>query len=337
MVTARSLSFVVRLAGPGDRAAIMAAIAELLPGVDIAGRHRWLYDENPHGAALTWIAIDVATGEVAGVTSLFPRRIVAQGRDALAALGGDGYVRPAFRRRGIASAMHGASRRDMARFGIEVMFGTPMPANVTPLAQHGTRDVVEAVRYARPVSAAAIGLSPRLDFVARRVLQPRGRGLALDPCGERDPRVDAIWNLALPELGISTVRDAEFYDWRFRRSPSRRQQPFVVLDRGRPIAACALERAGRRLCVIDLLAPRRAWPRALSAIAAGASDCDTVELRLTRIDAVRRGLWRRGFVARDAKPLNIMLPEGSPHEAMYFDGARWFYTWSESDVDRHLA
>ena len=31
-----------------------------------------------------------------------------------------------------------------------------------------------------------------------------------------------------------------------------------------------------------------------------------------------------------------MLPQGSPHEAVYFDGTRWFYTWSESDVDHHL-
>ncbi len=336
MVTVRLPSFTARLAGSGDRAAIVAAVAELLPGMDVARRHRWLYDENPHGQALTWIARDGATGQLAGITSFFPRRIVAQGREVIAALGGDCYVRPAFRRRGIASALHGASRRDMARFGIEVMFGTPTPGNVTPLAQHRTRDVVEVVRYARPVGAAALGLSPRLDFVARRVLQPRGRGLVLDPLRERDPRVDAIWEQARPELGIATIRDAEFYDWRFRRSPSQQQHPFVVLDHGRPIAACALGRVGRRLCVVDLLAPRRAWPGALAAILASASACDTVELRLTRADADARGLWKRGFVARDAKQLNIMVPEGSPHEAVYFDGGRWFYTWCESDIDRHL-
>jgi hypothetical protein len=336
MVTARAMSFAVGLAGPQDRRAIVAAIAELLPGVDVARRHRWLYEENPHGPALTWIARDNVTGEVAGVTSFFPRRIVALGREAMAAMGGDGYVRPAFRRRGIGSAMHGASRADMKRSGLEVMFGTPMAANVTPLAQHGTRDVVEVVRYARPVSAAAFGLSPRLDFVARRLLQPRSRGLVLDPFRECDPRVDGIWEQTRGELGIATVRDAQFYDWRFRRSPSQRQHAFVVLDGGRPIAACALERVGDRLCVTDLLAPLQAWSRALAAIVASANDCATVELKLARVDADARGMWRRGFVARDARPLNIMVPEDSPHEAMYFDGAHWFYTWSESDADGHL-
>jgi GNAT superfamily N-acetyltransferase len=336
MVTARSLSFLVRLAGPGDRAAIVATVAELLPGMDVAQRHRWLYDENPHGRALTWIARDGVTGQVAGVTSFFPRRIVAQGREVTGAMGGDCYVRPAFRRRGIASALHGAARRDMSRFGIEVKFGTPTPENVTPLAQHRTRNVVELVRYVRPLGAAALGLSSRLDFVARCVLQPRGHGLVLDPFRERDPRVDAIWEQTRAELGIATIRDAEFYDWRFRRSPSQQQRPFVVLDRGRPIAACALERAGRRLRVLDLLAPRRAWPSALTAIAACANECDSVELKLARGDADSRGLWKCGFVARDAKRLNVMIPEGSPHEAMYFDGSRWFWTLSESDIDRLL-
>jgi len=228
MVTVRSPSFMARLAGAGDRAAIVAIVAELLPGMDVARRHRWLYEENPHGRALTWIARDGATGKVAGVTSFFLRRIVAGGREVTAALGGDCYVRPAFRRRGIASALHGASRRDMSRFGIEVMFGTPTPGNVTPLAQHRTRDVVEVVRYARPVGAAALGLSSRLDVVARRVLQPHSRGLVLDPFRERDPRVDAIWEQTRAELGIATVRDAEFYDWRFRRSPSQQQRPAIA-------------------------------------------------------------------------------------------------------------
>jgi len=77
----RSMNFIVRLAGPEDRLAIVDAVAELLPGVDVARRHRWLYEENPHGPALTWIARDGATGHVAGMTSFFPRCIVAQGRE----------------------------------------------------------------------------------------------------------------------------------------------------------------------------------------------------------------------------------------------------------------
>ena len=322
--TNRTPEFTVRLASPTDRPAILALVGELLPGIDVARRHAWLYEDNPHGKALTWIATDEATGAVAGVTSFFGRRIVANGRDVMAALGNDGYVRPAFRRRGIASAMHGMARRDMQRFGIEVMFGTPMPANVTPLARHGTKNVVDVVRYARWLGG---WLSPLGAFISR-AMRPRVR---LDAFAECDRRVDELWERTRPELGIATIRDAQFYDWRFRRFPSQRQHPFVVLDRGRPIAACALERIGRRLRVIDLLAPREAWPRALSAIVASAHDCDVVDIKLARADAETRGLWRAGFFARDARSLNIMLPEDSRSADLYFDGTKWFWTWCEAD------
>jgi hypothetical protein len=220
----------------------------------------------------------------------------------------------------------------MKQLGIEVMFGTPMPANLTPLSQNGARNVVDTVRYVRPVSGRPFGVPAGLDSLLRLALQPSRRGLSLDGFVELDRRVDELWERTRPELQIATVRDARFYEWRFRRSPSQKQRPFLVVDRGRPIAACALERSGRRLRVIDLLAPREAWPRAFAAIAASAHGCDKVDFKLARTGA----LWRSGFIARDTKPLNIMLPEGSPDESLYFDGAAWFFTWAESDQDHDM-
>jgi hypothetical protein len=316
----------VRKATDADRSHIMAAVARLIPGVDIERRHRWLYEDNPHGRALTWVAVDDATGEIAGVTSLFPRRVVVEGRDVLAALGGDGYVHEKYRRRGIATAMHGESRETMRRLGMEVMFGTPLPGNTTPLAQHDTLDVVEIVRYARPLGGRSWGLPGVLDAVLRSMLRPKHDGLEVDAFRERDPRVDEIWARTRPELAIAAVRDAAFYDWRFRRSFVPTEQPYIVLDRGRPIAACALEREGHRLRILDLLAPRAAWPRALAAIIAFAGDCDVVDLKLTRTDAGARGLWRWGFIPRGGKPLNIMVPMASARREIYFDPSKWFFT-----------
>jgi hypothetical protein len=323
----------VRRAGLDDRDAILAATRELLPGVDVTTRHTWLHHDNPHGAAITWIATDAATGDVAGITSFFPRRIVVNGRETLGALGGDGFVRPTFRRRGIASAMHGASRRDMAELGIEVMFGSPLPANKTPLSRHGTKDVVEIVRYSRWIATGLLRLPLAVDALLERT---RNTGLRLDEFRPNDPRVDGVWEQMRPELGIATVRDAAFYDWRFRRSPSQKQRPFVVLDRGRPIAACALERVGNRLRVIDLVAPRDAWTRALTAIVGVAGDSSVVDIKLARPDAEARGLWRAGFFAREARVLNVMLPERSRDADSFFDGARWFFSWAETDQDQSL-
>jgi GNAT superfamily N-acetyltransferase len=317
--------FTVRRAGSGDRAHVLSAVARLFPGIDVARRYEWLYEHNPAGRALTWIATCEHSGRIAGITSLFPWRMVAGARGVMGALGGDGYVYPEFRRRGIATAMHAASREALKDLGFEVMFGEPRPANATPLARHDARNVIEIVRHVRAVGGAALGLPPLLHGLARRVLRPSRRGFALETAHERDRRIDEIWERTCPELDVATVRDTAFYDWWFRRSPDR-LEACVVAQGGRPIAACALERTGRRVCVLDILAPRNTWPATLEAILACTDDCDIVELRLARREARGRRVWTRGFIARDSKPVNVMLPEGSARAAIYFDATRWFFT-----------
>src|SRR4051812_17876686 len=90
-----------------DRPTVLALLAEHTPGADVARRHEWLYESNPHGAAVTFLAFDEG-GTPMGLTSLFPRRVVVKGEVRLGSIGGDGYVRPAFRRRGVATALHRA-------------------------------------------------------------------------------------------------------------------------------------------------------------------------------------------------------------------------------------
>jgi GNAT superfamily N-acetyltransferase len=322
-------SFTVRLARPDDRSRIIDAIARMLrSNTDPEKRHRWLYEDNPSGAPLSFIAEDAATGEFAGVTSLFPWRIAVGDRDATGALGGDGFVYPRFRRRGIATALHGAAREAMQRAGIEVMFGMPRSGNVTPLSRHETCDVFDVVRYARPVSSGALRLPRFLDPVLRRALRPSRHGLVLDELRPSDTRVDAVWERTRPELGIATVRDSTFYDWQFRRVPDaeRATTPFVLTEAGRPVAACALERRGPRVCVRDLLAPRIVWDRALAAIIAHARESDFIEVTLARPCAEARRMWSRGFLARNSNTINVMVPKSSPHGQVYFDASRWFFT-----------
>src|SRR5262249_48062673 len=104
------MSFRVRGAVPTDTPAVLALLAELLPEADPRARHAWLYEQNPGGRALTWVVEEELSGTLAGLTSLFPFRLWHRGREIKGALGGDGYVRPAFRRRGLGTMLHDASR-----------------------------------------------------------------------------------------------------------------------------------------------------------------------------------------------------------------------------------
>lgn len=328
------MDFEIRPATPSDHPQMLATLREYHGG-DPQRRFDWLYRDNPHGKGLTWVAI-APGGELAGMTSFFLRRMVVDGRPALGALGGDGFVRPAFRRRGLGRRLHLASRADMPKHGIEVMFGTPMPANLTPLTQVGARSIAETVRYVRPLGARALKL-PLAD-VADRIARPLLRltvpgGARLIPLSEDDREVDRLWAQMAPEVGIATVRDSAFYVWRFLRSPSQQQHPFLVEHRGEIIGAIALERAERSLRIVDLVAPQRSLSHLLGAAALAADHEDVVELKLTQQRGNRVRMWRHGYLPRGNKPLNLLLPPGDPNAAVLFDPERWHFTWADTDMD----
>jgi GNAT superfamily N-acetyltransferase len=329
-----TVSHHVRRATDADRPHVLALLAELLPGADLARRWAWLYRGGPAGPALTWLAFDAASGEPAGCTSFFPRRVVVDGRDALGALGGDGFVRPRFRRRGIGASLHRASRAAMRECGIDVMFGTPMPANATPLGAAGARDVTRTVAMVRPLDVGAYGAPAALAAALRPLLAPAGSPARLEPAVPHDPRVDAVWAAAAPGLGIGTARDAAFYTWRFLASPTRRQRAHVVVGPGGPIGSVALELVDRRLHVVDVVAVPGAFARVLRAVLVYARGLDGVVMKLAEGAARRLAPWRSGFVPRDrSKPLNVLLPEGAPDGGAFHDPARWYFTWADSDQD----
>ena len=128
-------------AAPSDRAIVLTLLAEHTPGTDVVRRHAWLYERNPHGPAVTFLAYD-DDGTPMGLTSLFPRRVLVKGEVRIGAIGGDGYVRPAYRRRGVATALHRACLALMeenlrAGAGVEFMYGAPEPHNLGALERAG--------------------------------------------------------------------------------------------------------------------------------------------------------------------------------------------------------
>jgi len=326
------VAFDVATATEADRPALLELIREMMPGVDAAARFAWLYERNPAGRALTWIARE--DGEVAGCTSYFPFRMQLDGSPVLAALGGDGYVRPRFRRRGLGAQLHEAARQAMRDHDIACMYGAPGAMNVTPLKHGGSHEIGMVARWVRPLRGAALGAPRPFDRLIRGVLRPRFVPY-LEPMVRDDPRVDEVWAAIAPSLPLAAVRDATFYTWRFIDAPAYREPPYVIVLRGRPIAACALEvtHRGRDVWIVDLLAAREHWHSALAAIARHAAETDAhvLDIKLMELDGKRRRMWRAGFARRDAKPFLVALaPGGDPR---FLDPTRWFYCGGDSDLD----
>ncbi|HEX5060034.1 MAG TPA: GNAT family N-acetyltransferase [Kofleriaceae bacterium] len=326
------MAFDVRAATERDSAEVAQLIREMIPGVAADARLSWLYHQNPAGRALTWIASE--NGEVAGCTSYFPFRLQLDDTQRLCALGGDGYVRPKFRRRGLGALLHDAARDGMAAAGIGCMYGAPGAMNLTPLKHGGSREIGHVMRWVRPLRGAAFGIQAPFDQMIGGVLRPRFVP-ELQPMAHGDARVDAVWRAFASTVPLAAVRDATFYTWRFLEAPAREQHPFVIVDRGQPIGACALQRMpeGRALRIVDLLAVPGAWHRCLSAIARHAADTDAhiVDIKLMALDGRRRAMWRAGYVERDRKPFLVVIPKDG--DRRFLDPMRWFYCGADSDLD----
>jgi hypothetical protein len=207
--------------------------------------------------------------------------------------------------------------------------------NLTPLKHGGSREVGHVARWARPVRGAALGMrNGLLDRVVRGVLRPRFAPF-LDPVTRGDPRIDDVWRAAAPALPLAAIRDATFYTWRFVDAPAHRQLAFIVVQRGRAIATCALQPMpdGRTLRIVDLVAVPGAWHAALRAIVRHAAETDAhiVDIKLHAYDGRARRMWRSGFVERDRKPFLVVIPPGG--DRRFLDPMRWFYCGGDSDVD----
>ena len=322
---------VLRAAAP-DRPTVLRLLAEYLPGTDVVRRHEWLYEKNPHGPAITFLAMG-KDGTPVGLTSLFPRRAIVDGVIRAGSIGGDGYVRPSHRRRGVATALHRAcldAMRD-ARGGdpgaVEFMCGGPLVNNLAALMRAGSHPVAGLRRFVRPRPVHRV-----LSIVARLLGRAPARLVALS--GE-DRRASEIWERAQGAARVMPVRDPAHYAWRFGAAPSRAQQAYAVVEGGRTAAICALERRGRCVAVLDLLAPPGQHVQALRATA-NAVDADLLMMVMSDDAPPARDLWRAGFIGRESKRFQVLAPEDHPAAAALFDPKGWYFTWGDGDMDRLL-
>lgn len=225
--------------------AFLDLLADYL-GPVAAVRYRWLYLGNPHGTARTYVARHRPSGRLVGCTSLFPRRIAVGDHVVLAALGGDAYVLPEMRRRGVARRLHEETR---AALGGELafMFGPPAPDNLRVLKRVGAREVRTLRHFTCPLRGAWVGSWLRQRWAGHRLLGRlvhtvppavlesafdcleraaalrfvAHRGRPLLPVERVDDRWDDLWERARPRGATAPVRDSAYLQWRFLDQPGQ--------------------------------------------------------------------------------------------------------------------
>ncbi len=340
----------IRRAGDGDEERVLELIARTYPG-DARARYAWLYRGNPHGRALTWLAVERASGALAGGTSMFPRRVLVEGRERTGSIGGDCYIDPSVRRRGIATALHRRSFAEMADGGVSFMYGPPVVANLRALLKAGSRAVAHFRRFARPLtgsgayraafSRAASGVEARLAGLPIVALDwwhgGNTLGLSVERVREFGAEFDTLFERVAATHTIVCVRDRAYLTWRYLASPGGQQQPLAVRRRGELIGLIGLEVVNGHAEVIDFFtaAVAEAIDATLSALIlyARRAGCGTVEVNLVQGSRAARRLWRFGFIPRPGRVFQVAAVPDDPQRRTLLTAAAWHFTEADQDLE----
>jgi GNAT superfamily N-acetyltransferase len=355
------IEFEIRPATDADQVDVIRLVSEM-HGYDVTPRVEWLYRGNPHGVARSWIAVASGSGRVEGVTSVFPRCVIVDGTERLGSIGGDCYVAPAARRRGIATRLHEATRDGMGACGIDFMYGAPLVDNLRALVRAGASEVTDLKRYVRPLSGEFLeDLAPKLPAVARGLLSGGFAQLvawnALAVLGRGAVRSDpdvvvtdsvefgAEWDEWVveqyPADGVFCVRDSAYMKFRYTTNAPARYTPYFVRVRGDLCGMFALERAtdGQAARLGDVVSPVdepsvRRILRAAADVAAKSGN-KRLDVQATPHPTMDASLRAEGFWERDRDDpwtFQVLAATGVEHGPTINASASWFFMEADQDL-----
>lgn len=343
--------FEIRAAGRADRDQIIKLMGKIYAG-DMRERYDWLYEQNPHGKALTWIAIERETGEGVGCTSIFPRRVMVKGRERIGGIGGDCFIEPRVRRQGLATALHAMSFAQMRERGVDFMYGPPTPNNLGALVKAGSHLVTNYKRWVRPLTSrgayrAAFSRVPTRGqaqlahipiMVLDRLTKSNARGCALEEVYDFGDEFNAMFEGAAAEHAVACVRDSEYLTWRYLTAPPRGQTPLAVRRGSKLVGFIAVERAGEFAAIADLFSASDS--KLIDAILQLAIDyetsagCSVLEISTTQESAIARRLRRHGFIGREERGFQVAVHHDDPQAAALIEPESWHFTEADQDMDR---
>ncbi len=339
--------FSIRRATAHDDPTVEQLLQQMFRG-DVSERLSWLYRGNPHGRAVTWLA--ERAGQAVGVTSIFPRRVRVAGRAHTGAIGGDCYIVPAARRKGLATLLHRATQDGMKEAGIDFMYGPPLARNLGALLKAGSRAVGALRRYTRPITTEAVAhamsrtqaafLAPAARFLGPPIrlfdalTSAAARGLRLSPVEHFDERFEGLAHDDRTDV-IVPVRDPAFLEWRYLTPGLSGLTPLAIEGQGRLLGFAAVEIRDGGAIVVDLYSQKaRVDAGALALLVKFARDrgCHYIDYYGTGAGVDRRTLKMLGFAGREERVFQVLAATGLPETPLLFDPAAWLFTEGDKDT-----
>jgi len=320
----------------------------------------WRYDQNPHGASLSYLA-RTAEGLAVSGYSCSPRLALAQGDPAsLAPVGqtGDVMTHPDWRKRGLFSDLDRDCMKAARDAGWPVVFGLPNRRSAHIFLALGWKEagklrpwtfLLGAGPSARAVRASEGRLRRWLaPLHARRCAKARERlahsveGWSLRPLEQFPDEVEALALRVAQRFSWMVRRDPAYLAWRFLEAPAGLHRCFGIHNREgafRGYVVVQPPRPGENVgYLVDLLADEEA---AVAAGIAGAlSELETRGARAVRATAIDGSWWRgrleeAGFLPpKPENHLSVIVCVHQPSHPLAqaaLDASRWYLTDGDRD------
>jgi len=333
---------------PGDQQEILELFRRVFQEARTADRWQWENLDNPAGPSL--FALLKEDGRVLGHLCLQAARLSVQGREVTAGQRINFMLDPASRRRGFYPQLFHKVVEQARTRGWAFTFGFPNAPALKALQKiHPAAPVAQVPRFVKFFRGRAIAQrkirQPALAGAAGRVLdgllwlQNRRRQAADDhvvPLERFDERFDRLWQQAAPSLGVATVRDQAYLNWRYVDAPlNYRVLAFVAGDEVRGYIVLRLG-PGEMGHVVDLLAREETGvvPALLSAAETAArAHCEMLSCWCLDRGQVSRHLRQRGFFSLPGQnTLAISEIQGSRESSrVLWDKHSWYVMIGDSD------
>jgi hypothetical protein len=334
-----------------DRDLLVDALQRFLNPLADARRFEWLYYNNPHGPARSWLAHDDDTGSVVGLASAFPRRVYMGKTQKLAWVLGDFCINNSYRSLGpalklqrscleVITADSGTFCYDLPNPGMAAVykrlhiepFGN-MIRLVRPLrvdAKVGR--IVENITLARTLSAAGNCLLRVRDGLQRRSDKKLAIFIHRGECGEE---FSSLAEEVGSRYGICTQRSAEYLNWRYLSNTYCRYQILTARREGILLAYAICHEAEGHAILADLFGIDD--PLVIRSLI---QELLTM-LRRKNIPALSAPMFeshpwlpllqRLGFWARETAPVMLYPLSGKGQATGRFGGVGWFLTHGDRD------
>jgi hypothetical protein len=343
----------IRSMQPDDEGPFLSFLSAWIKEAPVKERYQWIYQNNPDGKAVTWVAVEKKTDRLVGCTSVFPRKMWMHDRIELGSIGADTYVDPLWRRKGIAEGLHRYSLKGMCENGIRLEFGFPLYENLRAFCKAGAhlpgnfvsgrlflsvKPFLSKLKLNSLVPESGLRVLDRVfqKVTSPKAFEPNDRKYCTGEFNTFDESFDSLSREISPLFKICCLRDCSYLRWRFLDNPFRKYTLIKVERKvdGRLEGFAALEVFGENVHISELFArPQDDILEALlsSVIRFGiGQSLRSVSLVTNPAGPYRHNLalYRFRFARSDQRVLEVLGDSGKDGLE---DLANWYITFADVD------